>query len=267
VPRPRPPYGSPPPHILAHRGLALHAPENTLAAFAAALEAGADVIETDVRGTADGVPVLLHDPLLLAEGAAAAVPIAGLRSEELAGLRLAGGHPVPTLAEALERFPDTPFNIDVKSADVAAEVGRIVAAHRSSSRILLTSFSRARQRAAVRRAPGVSLSASPVPLVLLCWLAACGLWPLARLFAGRICAVQRPDAERALPRITARFIHGCHRAGIEVHVWTVNDEQRMRELYALGVDAVVTDRADLAARVLGWRPTENGRRDGSKNPA
>jgi glycerophosphoryl diester phosphodiesterase len=53
--------------------------------------------------------------------------------------------------------------------------------------------------------------------------------------------------------VTPKLIAVAHRAGVEVHVWTINDQSEMRELVALGVDGIITDRADLAIEALGLR--------------
>ena len=73
-----------------------------------------------------------------------------------------------------------------------------------------------------------------------------------------------PERQRRLRIVTPRFIDYAHAAGVEVHVWTVNEAADMRRLVALGVDGIVTDRADLAladaalARASSLTPSETG---------
>jgi glycerophosphoryl diester phosphodiesterase len=92
---------------LAHRGRHAGCPENTLLAFEAAVAHGADGIETDVRLSRDGLPVLFHDRLT-PDGR----EVAALTAAELSA---AAGYAVPTLDQALERFPDIFWNLEIKS--------------------------------------------------------------------------------------------------------------------------------------------------------
>jgi glycerophosphoryl diester phosphodiesterase len=117
---------------LAHRGAHARYPENTLAAFQSALTLGFDGIETDVRVTTDGHCVLVHDRVL-----SGARPVAALSH---AALEAALGHPVPTLGEALETFPDAYWNIEIKTPDAARLALPLLAAYRHRERLLVTSF-------------------------------------------------------------------------------------------------------------------------------
>jgi glycerophosphoryl diester phosphodiesterase len=107
-------------------------PENTLAAFAAAQAAGADGIETDVRLSADGRPVLFHDRI-----APGGRPVAELTAAELSA---AAGYPVPVLDEALERWGNVLWNVEVKTPAALAAVGEVIARFASRRRLLVSSF-------------------------------------------------------------------------------------------------------------------------------
>lgn len=100
--------------IFAHRGGSLEAPENTLQAFQYALGLGCHYLETDVQLSKDGVPYIFHDNDLLR---IAGVPksFGELDSSEINVLKIFGYHPIPTLRECLQRFPDTKFNVDLKT--------------------------------------------------------------------------------------------------------------------------------------------------------
>jgi len=234
-------FEGPLPRILAHRGLALDAPENTIAAFQAALAAGATHLETDVRATADGVAVLAHDAEL--PGGA---EVAGLT---LGDLRAALPH-VATLEEALTALPDARFNIDVKHVAAVAPAAAAVQGAHAGTRVLLTSFSGRRRRAVLRLAPTAATSASSVGVAG----AIAGLRlrsPAVTRWALRgVHAVQIPERAAATDLSTPWAIAALHAAGVEVHFWVVNDPVRMRELVARGADGVVTDRADLARDAL-----------------
>jgi glycerophosphoryl diester phosphodiesterase len=160
-----------------------------------------------------------------------------------------------TLAQALDAFPTLRFNLDVKAADAAADVGATVAAH--GERVLVTSFSDQRRTAALAAAttagrgirPATSAGRSTIAKVLAAASARSDRL-LARALAG-VDALQVPERQGRLRVVTPRLIAAAHRHGVEVHVWTVNDPEEMRRLVEMGVDGIVTDRADVALEVLG----------------
>lgn len=269
------------PRVLAHRGFvpaALAAQgivENSHSAIAAAVEAGAEYVETDCHLTADGAVVLAHDAdLARVFGDPRAV--AETSRAELAALMADRGG-LLTLAEALEAHPRTRFNLDVKAAAAAEPAGRIVAPH--AERVLVTSFAENYRLAALaaamreiairdRGAGGsggvdgrVSGSASrvsrpatsPGRAALTRILLAAAMRSRRRLdrVLDGFDALQIPERHRGVPVLTRRLLSEAHRRGVEVHVWTVNDPQRMAELVELGVDGVITDRADLGLATLG----------------
>jgi glycerophosphoryl diester phosphodiesterase len=233
---------------LAHRGLHTHFPENTLAAFEAALAAGATHLETDAHTSRDGIAVLIHDPVVVVDGVSIAVE--SLTAAELGVVDLGQGHGVPTLASALERFPDARFNIDIKVSAAADAVANAIQKNRASTRVLIASFKAARRTSAVRRLPGVSTSASAPLAVFAVLCARLGLLGLGISALKSVDAVQLPERILGMPVFTSRFIRMCHRADVFVHAWTINDRASMRRLLAAGVDGLVTDRADLAAQVV-----------------
>jgi len=246
--------GTPRPRLLAHRGLVPRdAPEiasNTLAAFAAAHAAGAAYIETDCHVTADGELVLFHDDTLESvTGDRRRVDAVTLRELEE---QLAGRGGLVTLEQALDAFPDVRFNVDVKAAAAAGPAGRIAAT--APDRVLLTSFADARRRAALRAAAPARPATSAGRETIIRFLLAVRLRlraAAARVLDG-IDALQVPEQQGPLRIVTPRFVEFAHAAGCEVHVWTVNDTERMRVLVdELGVDGIVTDRADDAITVFG----------------
>lgn len=240
------------PRLFAHRGLATEAPENTLLAFAAAIGIGATYIETDVHASADGLAVIAHDPDLR-RVAGRDVRVSQLTARELARVDLGLGQGFPTLADALDAFPETRFNIDVKSrAAVAPTVAAITAAG-ASDRVLVSSFDERRRVAALRGLPGVVSSASARRFVFALLGGKVGFSPAVRGALRGLVAVQVPEKALGLRVTTRRSIESLHRAGVEIHVWTVNDPRRMRELLELGVDGLVTDRIDLALAVVAGR--------------
>jgi glycerophosphoryl diester phosphodiesterase len=240
------------PRVLAHRGLATADAtwENSAGAFAAAVQAGAEYVETDCRMTADGDVVLFHDEQV-ERLTGDPRPISGIHTSELRQM-FAGHGDLLTLAEALETFPDTRFNVDVK-VDAAAELaGQIVAPH--AHRVLLTSFSDARRRRAMDAARGAGARLPPATSGGRNSIAALRLLSSLRLPTDGVLrdldAVQIPVRQGPIRVLTPALLRAAHDHDVEVHVWTVNDADEMTALVASGVDGIVTDRADLALQTL-----------------
>jgi len=245
-------FDLPGPRVLAHRGLAVDAPENTLLAFAKAVAAGARYIETDVRATHDGVSVIAHDESL-ARVAGREVSVAQLTMAELRRIDLGHGQGLPSLEEALDAFPDARFNIDVKDQRAVEATVAAVARTRSSDRVLVTSFSDRRRRRLARLVPDAvsSVGATGVLGFRLSSFAHAGTLASRALRGAR--ALQIPERTGPLRLVTRQLVDTAHALGAEVHVWTVNDPRDMVRLLDLGVDGLVTDRADLAMQVIAER--------------
>lgn len=227
----------PTPHVLAHQGLALDIAPNSIAAFSAALDAGADYIETDAHGTRDGIAVLFHDDTL-----------DGKRISEYDCAELPSY--IPTLEEALTRFPEVRFNIDIKNSQASVPVAQVLNAIGAHKRVLLTSFSARRRKDTIALAPGTASSPSVTEFTPALLVAICGLQPLVTLMLKRFDAVQIPARGAGITTVTPRLVRMFHKAGVLVHVWTINDTDQMRQLMSAGVDGIVTDRTDLAVSVL-----------------
>lgn len=243
-------YLSPaPPRVLAHRGLALEAPENTLLAFVHAIAAGATHLETDVRGSADGTAVCCHDETL-ERLTGDPVEVARLSMAELRTIRLPSEQTFCSLAEALDAFPQTRFNIDVKSVDAIEPTIEAVRTAGAEGRVLIGSFSGARRRATLRGLPGAATSVSGLGALTSTLFANLGLTPLVGAVLRRVDAVQLPERIGPMPTATPRVVRAFHAAGVEVHIWTIDDPPRMAALLDAGVDGLVTNRADLAVDLL-----------------
>lgn len=244
------------PRIFAHRGLASGPDatdevwENTAGAFAAAHAAGVDYIETDCRVTADGDVVLIHDETLsrlLNDDR----HVDEVRTTELRELYAPHGGLV-TVSEMLELFPQTRFNIDVKTDAAAAPLGQLIAPH--AHRVLLTSFSDSRRRAAVQAALDAGATVRPAASAGQMSTLAVRVLSALHLSTARVLrdldALQIPEYFGRVRVLTPALLRAAHRHDVEVHVWTVNDQADMARLVATGVDGIVTDRADLAMKTL-----------------
>jgi glycerophosphoryl diester phosphodiesterase len=244
------PYLDDAPAVLAsaHRGgvtPGTESVENSLAAFEAAHAMGYRYLETDVHVTSDGVVVAFHDSSL---DRTCGIPgaIRDLTYEQVSRARIADREPIPRLSDLLSALPDARFNIDVKDDAAVEPLARLIVDHSAESRVLVGSFSAPRLRAFRALAgPAVATAAHPREV------AAFALLPhvVARR-VNRSQALQIPHRERGLTIASSRLIRSAHRAGIPVHVWTINDRREMEILLERGVDGIVTDEIGLLRDVL-----------------
>lgn len=232
------------PRVFAHRGLHTEHPENTRGAFEAALAIGVTHIETDVVASRDGVAMIAHD-LALDRVAGIHARVGDFTAAALADVDL-GGEGFITLRQALAEFPRARFNIDIKDATAIDDVVAAVRELGAENRVLITSFSAARRRSATALLPAVASSASGSEFLRI--FAATSLWITPPL--PQIQAIQIPATAYGIPTVSRRLVERYHRLGLEVHVWTVNDATEMRRLLAMGIDGIVTDRADIALDVI-----------------
>jgi len=240
------------PIVLAHRGARLLAPENSLEAFEAALQAGADGIETDVHCSADGHVVLAHD----AHGRGTSRvdrAIAGCALSELECWDIGCGPGVtcgrgpvrmPTLQAALHAFPAAFFNVDIKVHTPAAVDAVIAAVARCAAapRVLLTSFSMSvMRRVRARGYPGPTGIAQAEAIALLL---------LRRPAPPGARRLQSPERYGPLALDRRWVIERAHAVGLRVDYWVVNEPARAAALLALGADGIVTDDPAAIAPVV-----------------
>ncbi len=243
------------PIAFAHRGGSAF-PENSWRAFEHAVGLGYSYLETDVHATADGVLIAFHDKTLDRVTDAAGA-VARLPYRAVAAARIGGSEPIPLLADLLAAWPGIRFNIDVKDFPAVGPLTGVLARAAAWDRVCVTSFS-GRRLAAVRRAlpRPVCLAASPAGIAAV----RLGL-PAAALAAGFARSWVR-CAQVPAGVATAPFIRRAHAAGLQVHVWTVNDRAAMTALLELGVDGIMTDETatlrDVLAQRDQWHPRAVG---------
>jgi glycerophosphoryl diester phosphodiesterase len=216
------------------------------------MSAGATHIETDVHASSDGVAVISHDPDL-SRIAGRDVRIDQLTMAELRRIDLGEGQGFVSLAEALDALPDALFNIDIKSDRAGVPAARAILDARAEHRVLIASFSSRRALLASALIPDVATSASSRRVALAALGARLGWNALVRRATAGVDAVQLPERYHSVRLVTARSVRAMHEAGVEVHVWTVNDPEAMRRLLDVGVDGLITDRADIAHEVVRLR--------------
>jgi len=255
--------GDPAPIAIAHRGGADEAPENTLPAFASAVAMGYRYVETDAHVTRDGVVVAFHDPRLDRvtdrTGMIADLDIAQVRAADAGYTFTADGGrtfpfrgrgvEVPRLEDLLERWAGLRVNVDPKSDGCVAPLAALLERLGAWDRVCIGSFSdrRLRRIRALSRGRACT-SMGPHAVVVARAASVAGRMPRQ----GADC-VQVPPRRGRIRIVTARFVAAAHRAGLPVHVWTINDERAMHELLDLGADGLMTDRPRLLRGVLADR--------------
>jgi glycerophosphoryl diester phosphodiesterase len=243
----------PGPLAIAHRGGAGDWPENTMPAFAGAVALGYRYVETDVHVTSDGVVLAFHDDRLdrVTDRTGA---IAELRYAEVARARVDGVEPIPLLEELLGTWPELRVNIDPKHDEVVEPLATVLRRTGATERVCVGAFSDRRlARLRAMLGPGLCTSLGPAAVARL---------RAASLGLGRVepdgCCVQVPPRAKGLPLVDRRFVAAAHEAGLDVHVWTIDEAVEMRALLDLGVDGIMTDRPSVLREVLvargEWHP-------------
>lgn len=254
------------PLVYAHRGGAALRPENTLAAFDHGMACGADGLELDVHLSRDGIVVVHHDDTLerttngrgklaaLTAAELAAID-AGCRFRDDLGITAYGGKGfgIPTLHDVLLRYPAAQLIIELKSSGprLARAVVDEVRAAGAIERTAVGSFYPSALRAVREYEPRLATGAAKNETRWALYRAWLG-WPLGSTTYREF---QVPERAGLTPIVTPRFVRHAHRAGLAVKVWTVNDAAAMRRLLDYGVDAVITDRPDVARSVIDKRIT------------
>jgi glycerophosphoryl diester phosphodiesterase len=238
---------------LAHRGSRVLWPENTMTAFQGAVDLGYRYLEIDVHVSRDDRVVVFHDDRLerLTDGVGrvwdrtwdelqALDTAHNFKPKEAFPLR-GTGLKIPLFADLLQTFPEALFNIDLKQAGIEEVVASEIERLDAQDRVLIGSFRDWRIREFRRLTHGrVAVSAGPRELAQA--VASCRVGLPVRGIA---------DALQIPRRIaSARLVDSAHKAGKQVHAWTVNDSDQMKALLAMGVDGIITDRPDVLNEVL-----------------
>jgi len=257
--RPGVPFLAGAPLLIAHRGGAKLAPENTLLAFERALTWwGADILELDVHPSRDGHAVVIHDPTLerTTNGAGRVVEHSLSELRELdAGFRFTpdGGQSypfrgrgigVPTLREVLTAFPGARVNIEIKDGRVQEAVWDAISETDALDRVLIAAGS-SRDRARLNGYP-VPVSAGKEDLKRFIAPPRLGVI----LYTPPVDAFQIPDRWEGREIITPELVRAAKERNVPVHVWTVDEVAEMERFLDWGVDGIVTDRPDRLARLL-----------------
>lgn len=245
--------------VVAHRGGAGLRPENTLAAFEHAARLGADILEMDLRASADGAIVVLHDATVdrTTDGSGPVEELTLDRVRALdAGYRWSddGGRSfpfrgrglrIPTLEEVFARLPHKRMLLELKTsgAAFARDVCTLIRRENRVREALVACFDDASIHAFREACPEVATASSSREARIYAWLGGV-LTPPAQ-------ALVIPHRWRDRELATAERIAQARERNLKVHVFTVNDEQDLRALIGRGADGVITDRPDRLLALLG----------------
>ncbi|MGQ0744224.1 MAG: glycerophosphodiester phosphodiesterase [Acidimicrobiales bacterium] len=235
----------PRPIAFAHRGGGGEHPENTMAAFAHAVNLGYQYLETDVHTTVDGMLVAFHDPVLdrLTDRCGT---ICETPWSEVAAARVEC-EPIPLLEDILGSWPDVRVNIDPKADTCVDALMAALVRTNSLDRVCIASFSTPRLERIRRLSGGRVCTALGPSEITRVRLAGWGL-PVRRPRRGA--CVQVPLVAHRIRLIEPAFLAAAHRWELPVHVWTVDDEAEMNRLLELGVSGLMTDRPALLKAVM-----------------
>lgn len=240
------------PLVFAHRGAKRVAPENTLPAFEAAIRLGADGVELDVQYSSDGKLVIFHDLNLEktsnGTGRVTAHPFEELRELD-AGAHFGpefAGTQIPTLDEVLDLAKGKLLvNIELKSLEITGarlgvDVVAAVRAHKMADEVVISSFNPFALRTSKKVGPEIEHA-----LLLAPDTSGWTRWGLTLRYS--LAEGLHPETIM----VDEAYMAAARRRKMPVRVWTVNEEAKMRELAALGVDAIISDTPDVALAAVG----------------
>ncbi len=251
---------------IAHQGGRGLWPENTLLAFERSLDLGVDVLEMDLRGTADGQIVVHHDASVErtteGNGRVNALTLEELRAldpgyrfeSERAGVV---SHPyrgsslvIPTFLEVMGRFPGARLNVEMKDFDPALAITLcgMLRDNGFAQQVIVASFEHEPMAAFRRACPEVATSATMREGLLFYQL---GRLRLGSLYRSPAMAFQFPEYFGGIHVIRPELLEAAHSFNVQVHVWTVNEEEDLERMLELGVDGILTDYPDRLLRLMG----------------
>lgn len=243
--------------VIGHRGNRAHAPENTIESLAQAVAARADAIEFDVRLSADGIPVVCHDPSVArttgGTGEVARMTFAELRRLD-AGARFttdagrtfpyrARGIQIPSLDEVLEAFRNIPLLIEIKDPLAAGSVRKAIEIHRAESRCLIDALDARSLRPFAGSSIATGAARAGVARLMTSMVLRRDIPPLP------FRAICIPLNYNGLPLPVRRLARIAPLNDLRVHVWTINAPRSAIELWQAGVNGIITDDPALMVRV------------------
>jgi glycerophosphoryl diester phosphodiesterase len=228
------------PLVISHAACGGHAPANTLQGIRKAIELGAEAIEIDVQASADGVPILMHDPTVdrTTDGSG---EVAKMTLQELRALD-AGGEPPPTLAEVLELTKGVVLLVmEIKAPGIEERVAKVVEDAGAVDEVMTWSFF-------PNALEGMRAANPAIPCALLIANEFMGRWPALRSRALKIGA---QGVSIFYAGITDDVAEDCRRSGLALYSWTADEPADIAKLIEQGVDGICSNFPDRVAEALG----------------
>ena len=249
--------------VFAHRGGGGLIPENTLEAFVYSAKMGVDVLELDIRSTADGTLVVMHDGDVArttnGSGRVTELTLEAIKKLDAGYLFTPDngqtypfrgkGVTIPTLAEIFDALPDMTFNIEPKQQEppITGPLCNLIRERKMTDRVIVGSFSQTNLNSFRSECPEVATSAGPSEVSEFLALSKTGI---SSTYSPPMQALQVPQKIGALQIVTKEFVDAAHDRNLKVHVWTINDPADMQLLVELGVDGIMTDYPDQLLNLL-----------------
>ena len=238
-------------------------PENTMYAFERAVGLGSDVLEMDLRSTADGVLVLIHDDTVERTTDGSGL-VNNFMLNELKKLD-AGyewtvdegmtfpyrgqGIVVPTLEELFTAFPDMRMNIEIKEVESSVPVPLcdLIHAHNMTDKVLIGSFYTQPMNEFRQACPEIALSATTNQVATFFIL---NKLFMKAAFTPTFHAMQLPEYRDNLHILTPEFVDAIRTRNLSTYAWTINDVENMQYMLDLGVNGMVTDYPDKLIELI-----------------
>lgn len=225
-----------PPLVIAHRGDSSNALENSLAAIHGALSYPVDMIELDIRMSRDKVLYVMHDRLT-GRTADTNIDIERSTSARINTVRLKNGEPVPTLTDVIKAVSGSAgLNLEIKSAGAGLETASYLASSDYQAYVLISSFKEEEILSIRRVLPNV-----PSSLIFDFFTARSVQHYRAQGF--NIVSLRKKV-------VTDKLVAACHEQGLEIYVWTVDEEDEMRKFISMGVDGIYSNKPGVLKKTI-----------------
>ncbi len=225
---------------LSHRGNSKKFIENSFEAFNSVIQMGYKYIETDLRITLDKEVIAFHDPDLK-RLFNLDLQVKDLTFEEIAGLFKEKECRLLTLEDALKKFPDIYFNIDLKIKEVIQDSIKVVADMNAFNRVCFASFHSGHTEKVLKHNQNAMVSMG---------LKDVALFKFFKAYDKNIKIMQIPLKWKGIKVLTKNLIQKADKCDLLVHVWTINDRNTINNLIDLGVNGIVTDEPELLMEIM-----------------
>ena len=225
---------------LSHRGNSKKFIENSFEAFNSVFHMGYKYIETDLRITLDKKIIAFHDPDLK-RLFNLDLQVKDLTFNEISNLYKEKNCSLLTLEDALKKFPDIHFNIDLKVEEVIQDSIKVVADLNAFDRVCFASFHSSHTRKVLRHNQNAIVSMGIKDIAL---------FKFFKFNNKNIKIMQIPLKWKGIKVLTRNLIQNADKSNLLVHVWTINDRKTINNLIDLGVNGIITDEPELLMEIM-----------------